>query len=652
MVSRLSGMVRLMVFAFAIGGRTVLADAYQLAYLIPSTIYEFIVGGLLSAVFIPILVREQEKTGKSSAETWYVANLLLGGVGLLLTAAGLIGLLGAPWIIEAMTELGDDDATAAAKQLLATNLFRWFTPQILLLGINAVFMAILNSLGVFAVTAAAPIMNNVVVISCFLAYYFDWIDVSGLAVGTTLGTASMILVQLPWLWKAGMKIRPTFNLRHPIFKSVTDLGWPIALVSLANLVGWGIRSNLLSTELGAFAIYTLCFQIIMMPYGIFAVSIATVLYPSLSRHVANKRRDAFISDMALGFRWSTFILLPISLGIAVLSMPIVRVLFEHRGGQFTFSDSLFTGSFLGYYALSIAPYGLVMFATRVFYSMNDTKTPAAINVAGVVVNSIISYFLLTIMGANGIAVGATVTYSLTTAISMVLIRRETGGLGGSTVWIPLIKMTGAGALMALAVCATELATRPDLIVMERGTRLRLPVPTASAAGNLSVIHSAEEYRRVWVALGRHAETTPKIDFSKNSVALVWGPRSRTTSTLEIVTDRTDISETSFTLNANVRALVDTLTTSSESTADLPTSPAYALIQIRKPDANARLGLTVISADEEGSNQSNLIKPELLRLILLISLGAAVYIITAFLFRIEELELVINKILRKLKRRRE
>src|SRR5690606_26456893 len=136
LLSRLTGMIRLMVFAFAIGGRTILADAYQLAYLIPSTIYEFIVGGLLSAVFIPILVREQEKSGKNSDESWQVANLLLGGVGIILTCAGLIGLAGAPWIIEAMTTLGDDDATAVAKQALATTMFRYFTPQIVLLGIN------------------------------------------------------------------------------------------------------------------------------------------------------------------------------------------------------------------------------------------------------------------------------------------------------------------------------------------------------------------------------------------------------------------------------------------------------------------------------------------------------------------------------------
>src|SRR5690606_6524252 len=138
-------MVRIMVFAFAIGGRTVLADSYQLAYLIPSTIYEFIVGGLLSAVFIPLLVSEQEKSGKDSPETWKVANLLMGAVGVLLTIAGLVGLAAAPWIIQGLTAMGEG-AAAEEKQRLATLMFRWFTPQIVLLGVNAVCMAILNSL--------------------------------------------------------------------------------------------------------------------------------------------------------------------------------------------------------------------------------------------------------------------------------------------------------------------------------------------------------------------------------------------------------------------------------------------------------------------------------------------------------------------------
>lgn len=630
-----------MVFAFAIGGRTVLADSYQLAYLIPSTIYEFIVGGLLSAVFIPLLVREQEKSGKDSSETWKVANLLLGAVGVFLTIAGIVGFICAPWIIQGLTAMSSG-AVAAEKQAMATLLFRYFTPQIVLLGINAVCMAILNSLGVFAVTAAAPIINNIVVIGCFIAYYYGYIDVTGLAIGTTLGTAAMILVQWPWLWKSGMTFRPRFNLRHPVFRSVTQMGWPIVLVSIANLLGWAVRANLLSTVLGAFAIYTLCFQIIMMPYGIFAVSIATVLYPTLSRHAANNRMGEFISDMALGFRWTTFILLPISLGVAALALPIVRVLFEHRGGQFTYADSLFTAKFLEYYALSIAPYALVMFATRVFYSRKDTATPAAINIIGVVVNAVLSYVLLKSLGAPGIALGATLTYVLTTAASMFIIKRQTGGLGGGMFWLPMLKMAGAAALMALVVNAAEAWTRPEVVIMERGKRLAMRIPESGRQGNSILINDQSQFDRVWVAMDNTTATIPAVDFSRKTLALVWGPLSKTTSTLHLTGVRT--GGNNFTLAGTVAAESNPTTSTQTASAQA----AFALVELNRSQAQIAYKIT-IAAPGQASASVSWLDSELLRLVMLIAIGATTYMITALLFRLSELEKTLNLLMKRFKR---
>lgn len=621
-----------------------MADAFQLAFLIPNTIYEFIAGGLLSAVFIPILVREQERSGKQSQETWKVANLLLGGVGVILAVTSLIGVLASPWIIEAMTAMGKG-TTAVEKQQLATFFFRYFAPQIFLLGVNAIFMAILNSLGIFAVTAAAPILNNIFMIGSFLAYRYGWMNMTEMAIGTTLGTAAMAFIQLPYVLKAGMKIRPRFNLRHPVFRSVTSLGWPIALVSIANLIGWSIRSNLLSTVPGAFSIYTYCFQIIMMPYGIFAVSIATVLYPTLSRHAANKRREEFVSDMALGLRWTLFILLPISLGITVLAMPIIRVLFEHRGGMFTYSDSLFAGDFLEYYALSIAPYALVMFATRVFYSMNDTGTPAIINIVGVVFNAIISYALLKYMGAKGIALGATVTYAATTTASLIMIRQITKGLGGREFWIAVGKMCAAAVLMAMVVHAGEYWSRPDTVVMERGPRLPLAVPATAKAGDSTIISNSNDFARLWTGLGRTTDTLPMVDFEANKLALVWGPASPSTCSLELKSAKEEAA--GLKLNLSVHPIKKA--TTATLTQDLPTSPAYALIQIKNTGKPVQMAFTVEEHASRGSLFQRVASSDLLRLTILIIIGGAVYTISAFLFRMPELELVKDKIMRRFKR---
>jgi len=638
----------MMVFAYALGGRTVLADSYQLAYLIPSTIYEFIVGGLLSAIFIPLLVREQEEHGKNSPETWHVANLLMGAVGTILFCAGLIGMIAAPWIIGALTAM-DSGVVAEDKQRIATMMFRYFTPQIFLLGINAVCMAILNSLSVFAVTASTPIINNIIVITTFLLYHFGMIDITGLAIGTTIGTASMILVQVPWLIRAGMKFRPKLNLRHPVFKSITSMGWPIAIESIANLGGWAVRSNLLSTVLGAFAIYTLSFQIIMMPYGIFAVSIATVLYPTLSRHAANNRMSEFVSDMALGFRWTVFILLPISLGASALSLPIVRVLFEHKGGQFTYADSLFAASYLKWYALSIAPYAMVMFGTRVFFSRKDTATPAGINIIGVIFNAIVSYLLLKAMGAPGIALSAALTYSLTTSLSLFMIKRVTGGLGGKMFWLPIAKMLGAALLMAIVVNTVEVWSRPHVVLMEHGKRLAMRVPESAARGGLTLIRNDQDLARVWTAMEETTASLPQVDFSRKTLALVWGPQSHTTSTIQVTGKRK--SDGQFQLAASVAADSKTSAGTAVVAAGRPlpnNRPAYALVELDRPAASADLSITVTQPGMNGV-KGRFGGSEFLRLIWLVGLGAAIYTISVYLFGVPEVEKTVAALQTKLKR---
>jgi hypothetical protein len=156
-ISRLTGLVRVMVFA-AILGRGRLDDAYQLANNIPNILYEFIMGGLLSAVFIPVLVREQQAHGKSSAQAWRVANLLLGYVGLVLAALSALATIAAPQIIHIMTFLEKSHSAQQSREL-ATYFLRYFSWQMFFYGLNAVFMAILNAHEVFAITGKNPLLD-------------------------------------------------------------------------------------------------------------------------------------------------------------------------------------------------------------------------------------------------------------------------------------------------------------------------------------------------------------------------------------------------------------------------------------------------------------------------------------------------------------
>ncbi|MGI8905512.1 MAG: murein biosynthesis integral membrane protein MurJ [Candidatus Sumerlaeaceae bacterium] len=632
LVSRITGLLRLMAFTYAIGVQRTMADAYNLAYVIPSMIYEVVLGGLLSAIFIPLLVREQERSGKTSAEAWRVANLLLGCVAAILAVASILAAVLAPQIIHVLTMLSKGQE-AQAKQEMAAWFLQFFAPMMFFYGLNAVFMAVLNSHNVFAITAAAPILNNVVVIASLLAYSFGLIGATGIAIGQTAGIAAMALVQLPWLLKIGMPLRPRVNFRDPVFRSAVGLGIPIVVVALANLFGTGVRTNLLTTVLGGFTAYTICFQLIMMPYGIFAVSIATVLYPAMSRAAVDKERDSFVRTFSLGLRWTFFIMLPVAIGLTVLALPITRALFERRGGEFRYADSVFTADFLKYYAVSILPYSLVMFATRAFYSLKDTMTPASINIGGVILASVLSYVLLKPMGIGGVALAAGIAYLVTTILSLIMLRVRVGGIDGRAMLSSGWRIVAAAATMAVAVVAAEHYTRPEVAVIARGTRFPVRLPPNAASGTALLVRTDGDWERLRTELRLEPNMVPHMNFDRESVVLLVGPQSESTSTMELLSTDLATSANAAIMVTSVRVLSKT----GIGATDIGTSPSYVLAKVSRTFSRVEPRFEIGASRQAGTTIGQLLSGQILRLVLLVLLAAAVYVITAWLLGAEELK---------------
>ena len=645
LLSRVSGLLRVMAFAAILGsGRGAsgrLNDAYQLANTIPNILYEFIMGGVLSAVFIPVLVRAQEKSGKTSPEAWRVANLLMGTVGLILACVSVLGVLLAPQITWLMTSFSRDISAADSKEL-ATYFLRFFAPQILFYGLNAVFMAILNSHQIFAITAAAPILNNVVVLATLALYGTGVIDVAGLGVGTTAGVAAMALVQVPWLLKIGMPLRPRFNFRDPVFLGITALGAPVIAVSVANFIGTVIRANLLYTVPGAFTTYTFSFILIMMPYGVFAVSVATVLYPALSRHAAVGDLPEFRRTMSLGMRWTTLVMLPVAMGLAVLAEPVARVFFER--GQFTWSDTRFTASFLRIYALSIFPYALVIFATRVFYSFSDTRTPAWINVGGVVVNIVLNFVLLRWMGAPGIALSSTVTYTLTTIVSLVIIRRRYQGLGGREFALGMGRMALAGLLMALVVTAALHGSRPGVALIASGPRAPLFAPDSARMGNAMLIRDAYSLKKYFDATGAAADEVPPVDFARESFIAVFGPASETTTTLRLESLVRGDDGTATATVAVHRPPPEKR--APQRVIHIPQKPPYLYLIAAGDLPEIRAEFRITDSPPPGRWVRILQAPDALRMVLLVLLGGVVYLAVAWVLGVGELRSLLATVRRR------
>jgi putative peptidoglycan lipid II flippase len=243
-LSRLTGMVRLAAMAYALGFDR-LADSYNLANTTPNIVYELLLGGVLSATLVPIFVEHREK-GDDEATSAVVSVVALALI--LLTG---IGIIVAPAVVHLYT-LRLSDATAAAQQKVATDLLRMFMPQMLFYGITAIATALLNARRHFAAPAVTPVFNNLLVTAIFLALphltrgpltleavRHDPGTMLLLGLGTTAGIAAMALPLLPALRRAGIRLRPVFDFRHPAVRKVVRLsGWTAGYVAVNQIALW------------------------------------------------------------------------------------------------------------------------------------------------------------------------------------------------------------------------------------------------------------------------------------------------------------------------------------------------------------------------------------------------------------------------------
>jgi putative peptidoglycan lipid II flippase len=462
-LSRVTGFLRVSAMAFALGvTETRLADSYNVANNLPNIIYELILGGVLTSVLVPVFVahraRGQEDAWESARAVMTVAIVLLGII-------MLIGILAAPWIVRLYT-LRVPIEDRAQVQALSTFFLRIFMPQIALYGIGAVATGLLNAHRRFAVPMFAPILNNVVVIASFLLFAFlPGAPTPGgitlgqklvLAVGTTAGVAAMTFALWPSLRRIGFRWRWRLDWKNEAVRRLVRLsGWVIAYVVI-NQLGLLVVIVLAGPVDGGYTAYLAAFIFFQLPHAIFSVSIMTALLPSLSEDWQKRDRADFRQTLARGIRASAFVVIPAAAGYLVLARPIVRLLLENgvAGPQ---STDLVAGV-LTFFAVGLFSFSAFMLFLRAFYAMQDTRTPAIINLFAVALNTGANFILFPLLGVRGLALGHALAYTFAMVVAGAVLRRRLHGLEGRSVGRGLAKVVlAAGATAGAAWGAARLS---------------------------------------------------------------------------------------------------------------------------------------------------------------------------------------------------
>ncbi len=462
-ISRVTGFLRYAGLAYVLGltlryGSTNLPSTYNLANSMPNMIYDLVMGGIIASLFIPVFV--EYLSTRSRDEAWHVASSVTNISLVILAAVTALGIAASPLIIRLMTAFGSYSAGDVTTQVVrdqAAFLLRFFIPQIIFYGLSAIFGGILNAHRHFTAPAFAPIVNNLTVIGTVVVFHFlpgprdNRLHLVVLATGTTLGVVAQALVQLPVLFRVGLRYTFSFDLKHPAIRRIGRLALPLLGYILLWQIGtWFVFALAIKVD-GGVPSYQYAQMFFQLPYGIFAVSIITAIFPALSEHAALRRRQRFNETVNGGIRSTALIIVPCAVIYLMLNQPIIRFLLQR--GFFTSGDTELLSGVLFFFSLGLIPYSIDMLFTKTFYSMQDTRTPMIINCFVVAINIGANLLFFRLMGVRGLALGFSVAYLFSMLIDGTVLRLRLGPLGGRRLAATAAKLLAASAAMAVVVYA-------------------------------------------------------------------------------------------------------------------------------------------------------------------------------------------------------
>ncbi|GGM00899.1 MULTISPECIES: murein biosynthesis integral membrane protein MurJ [Micromonospora] len=484
LVSRGTGFIRNLMIGAALGN--LVGNVYTTSIFLPNQVYEFLLGGVLTSVLIPVLVR-RSKSDPDRGEA-YAQRLLTLAV-LALASAVLIAVLAAPVLTSLYAGGKDQDYTG-----LVTKLSYLMLPMLFFTGLSALIAAVLNTRGHFAAPMWAPILNNLVVIGVFGLYIvvygaqaqspgdLGWGQILLVGGGTLFGVAVQAMGLLPALRKVGFRWKARFDFRQLGLAELAKLGaWMFCYVAV-NQLGLFVVVNLLTRaadeDSAGLLIYNNVFLLMMMAHGIIAVSIITALMPRMSAAAADGRFHDLTADLSRGTRMVTAVLAPIAVCYAVLAAPISVVVFRY--GAFTGDNAVATSTVLLVAAVGLVPFAISQLFTFAFYALPDTRTPALVNIPVVVLRVLLQVGLFVAFSATfaaaGMMLGNAVSYVAAAVLSAMLLRPRVGRIGLGDIMRTMGKVVVAAvgaALVGLLVVSLLPGDRAELSWLAAAAQLAI-----------------------------------------------------------------------------------------------------------------------------------------------------------------------------------
>lgn len=443
--SRIMGMIRDMVVSHLFGAGYA-TDAFFAAFQIPNMLRRFFAEGALAAAFIPTFSQTLTRRGENAARN--LANTCFTLLTLVLATVTLAGVLFSPFLVSLMFP---GFCAVPGKFELTVLLNRIMFPYIFVISLVALCMGILNTIRHFFTPAISTVFLNLsMIMAAVLLRDLFSIPITALATGVLIGGLAQLLLQLPVLWSKGFPLRPCFDFKSPEVRR-------IALVMLPSVLGVGVYylnitvSAILASRLPQGSVSYLYYaqRLFEFPQGVFTVSVAQAILPSMSRQASEGNLAGMKESLAFGLRFTLFTTVPALAGLMVCSTPIFSLLF--MGGAFDFAQAVNAAHALMFYSCGLSFIAMSRVLATAFYALGDTRSPVWAALLAFLLNLGFSVVLMGPLRHGGLALAASVSALGNMLVLLWLLRKKIGSFGGRGIMLCGVKSLASAVPMAVVV---------------------------------------------------------------------------------------------------------------------------------------------------------------------------------------------------------
>lgn len=436
LISKVLGFIRETAIA-ANFGASVETDAFFVAFSIPAVLFDSI-SAAIATTFIPVYNRLHNYN-----KVYFLNNIttISGLFSFLLTGVAIIF---APQIVKVFAYGFGNQAFSLAVLLTRIMLLMLF-----FLTLNAVFTAYLQSNGRFLAPAAVGIPYNILVI-IYLIFFHSSMGIVGFAWLVVIATVTQVLFLMPALLREKWKYQLVIDWKEKGFRQTLLLIGPVLLGTMVTQIN-SMVDRMLASRLAEGSISALNYanKVTMLTFGIIVVAIISVIYPKLSIHAGQNELETLKRVTRYTLQVLLIILFPIIVGGSMLASPIIRILFER--GAFDQTDTEMTAIAFIFFNVGLIGLGLRELFTKVFFSLQDTRSPMLNGMLAVGLNIILNLILVRYLQHGGLALATSISFIVAALLQYNSLSMKIGKIVNREVWLTLIKTLIATSVMGITV---------------------------------------------------------------------------------------------------------------------------------------------------------------------------------------------------------